>query len=136
MQTILKRYEINPRNIRISFVLTVMGWEYLDHGKLFCCFCGRKVNIDSEAKTTNIDSQPYPTENSQGQLFDPFEAHRYFCLWVHEQKGWDVYVQALWDRLGESEELFRRQNPEEMKKIRVHLDKYLESFSAKTSEQF
>lgn len=38
--------------------------------------------------------------------------------------------------MNESKSLFSKRPPEETKKIRVEMDKYLESFQQKTSEQF
>ena len=42
----------------------------------------------------------------------------------------------MFDKLVESKSLFPKRSPEETKKIRVEMDKYLESFQCKTSEQF
>ena len=58
-------------------------------------------------------------------MFDPIGEHRYYCLWIYGIRGWNIYVQHLWDKLGEYEVLFKKFNPEEVKKIRVNLDKYL-----------
>ena len=42
----------------------------------------------------------------------------------------------MFDKLVESKSLFPKRLPEETKKIRVEMDKYLESFQSKTSDQF
>lgn len=44
--------------------------------------------------------------------------------------GWQIWLQHLWDKMDEVKELFRKDNPEMVKKIRLNLDKYLEKFAA------
>jgi hypothetical protein len=51
-------------------------------------------------------------------------------------KGYSIYLQFAFDKIVESKSLFPKRLPEETKKIRVEMDKYLESFQSKTSEQF
>lgn len=53
-------------------------------------------------------------------------------------KGWEIYIQHMYDTLGEAEELFRNVDPEELKikKIRVLLHGYLENFKNITNNSF
>ena len=53
---IFQRYNIDPKEVRISFILTLLGWEY-EPGHLFCSFCGRKVPVAEENHTTTEDRQ-------------------------------------------------------------------------------
>lgn len=83
--------------------------------------------IPRESKNSNYDKD---------RLFDPTDEHRYFCLWVAGVKGWQVYLQHLWDKIGESESLFKRENPSETQKVRVRMDGYLQNFQIRTRELF
>lgn len=47
------KYKMDPKDsVRISFVLTTLGWQRKSHDALECAFCGRCVNI-RDYKSTN-----------------------------------------------------------------------------------
>ena len=88
---------------------------------LQCYFCGRVVDFSNKHL---VEDDQQISEEDQSLLFDPIKEHRYFCVWVSGLTGWNIYIQHLWDKLGESEFFFKREKPEEVQKIRVHLDRY------------
>ena len=63
-------------------------------------------------------------------LFDPIEEHRYFCLWRQEQ-NWVVLLQNLEDKYLEGISFRFKIEPLNMKKMKIHIDKYLEGFNIK-----
>lgn len=55
---------------------------------------------------------------------------------MHEISAWEIYIQHLFDLIGEADSLFPKKNPDEIKKIRILIDGYFLNFVKTTSASF